>query len=481
MLFTSPVFLLLFLPVMLGVYTLTPRRMRPRAICFFSLAFYALANLGSPASILFLLLCAIFTYCATFAVFSVRKRYVVIFVITVLVGVLAVLRYLGVWADETAARRYIPLGASFYLLASFSCIMDVRRGDAPMPRNFIDVLTYITFFPVMIAGPVIKYKNFEQLIKPENMHFSAAAVGSGIILFARGFIKRVAIAAILDESYNSIVEGLIHYTEEPFSLAVVIMLAILLLISVYFAFSGYSDMGRGIAAMLGIQLAPDFGVCLLAFTPNAYSRNFLSSLGAWITDYIRLPLAKLLGLEKRTGKDARILNAVISVVCALAMLLWFKIGISVLPAIAILLIPSLLNGLFDIDRLFEEKKYLRPIGTVVTFPFITLFWMLIKTRDLSMLEIIFGNITLFEPLQSYLINQTLSNLELPLVFALIIIVQLPVIFGLLSRRRQSPFIKRGEFRWCWSLLILFIFVLCIYYYLPQYPSLATEPFRDIIF
>lgn len=481
MLFTSPVFLLLFLPVMLGVYTLTPIRLRPRMICFFSLAFYTLANIGSPASILFLFLCAIFTYCATFAVFSVRKKYVVVFVISVLVGVLAVLRYLGVWADEEAARRYIPLGASFYLLASFSCIMDVRRGDSPMPRSFIDVLTYITFFPVMIAGPVIKYKNFEKLIKPENLHFSAASVGSGIILFARGFIKRVAIAAILDESYDSIVDGLIHYTEEPFSVAVVIMLAVLLLIAVYYAFSGYSDMGRGIAAMLGIQLAPDFGVCLLAFTPNAYARNFLSSLGAWITDYIRNPLSELFGIEKRNGKAARLLNTLVSVICALAILLWFKIGISVLPAIAILLIPSLLNGLFDIDRIFEENKKLRPIGSIVTFLFITLFWMLIKTRDLSILEIIFGNITLFEPLQNYLINQTLSNLELPLVLSLIVIVQLPVILGLLSRRHQSPFIKRGEFRWCWSLLILIIFVLCIYYYLPQYPSLATEPFRDIIF
>ncbi len=481
MLFTSPVFLLLFLPVMLGVYTLTPPRMRPRAICFFSLAFYTLANLGSPASILFLFLCAVFTYCATFAVFSVRKKYVLVFVISVLVGVLAVLRYLGVWADEEAARQYIPIGASFYLLASYSCIMDVRRGDAPMPRSFIDVLTYITFFPVMIAGPVIKYKNFEKLIKPENIRFSAAGISSGIILFARGFIKRVAIAAILDESYDMIVDRLLHYTEEPLSLNVAIMLAILLLISVYYSFSGYSDMGRGIAAMLGITLSPDFGSCLLACTPTEYTRNFLASLGEWINDYIRLPLISIFGIEKRSGTPRKIVDTAVSVICALAVLLWFKIGISVLPAIAILLIPSLLNGIFDVESQLEKKKNLKPVGFAATFLFTTLFWMLIKTRDLSSLEVIFGNMTLFNPMQSYLINQTLSNLELPLVLALIIIVQLPVIFGLARRKHQSPFIKNGAFRWCWTLLILAVFVLCIYYYLPQYPSLATEPFRDIIF
>jgi len=196
MLFTSPVFLLLFLPLTLGIYTLIPARLKPSAICIFSLIFYAMANFGNPASLLFLLLCAIFTYCATFAAFSVRKKYVMVFVICVLVGVLAVLRYLGVWADVSAAARYIPIGASFYLLACFSCIMDVRRGDAPMPRNFADVLIYVTYFPVMIAGPVIKYKNFESLIKPENLRFTAAGVASGIVLFARGFIKRIAIAAL---------------------------------------------------------------------------------------------------------------------------------------------------------------------------------------------------------------------------------------------------------------------------------------------
>lgn len=481
MLFTSPVFLLLFLPIMLGIYAITPARLRPRAICVFSIAFYSLAHLGSPASILFLLLCAIFTYCATFAASSVRKIYVMIFVTTVLVGVLAVLRYLGVWADESAARQYLPIGASFYLLASFSCITDVRRGDAKMPRSFMDVLTYITFFPVMIAGPIIKYKTFEKLIQPENIKLSAAGIGSGIILFSRGFIKRVAIAAIVDEYYNSIVDRLINYTDEPIGLDISISLAVLLLVYVYFAFSGFSDMGRGLSAMLGIPLSPDFGSCLLAYTPTLYAANFMSSLSAWINDYIKNPLHSALHVEKQKPIAKRILSAIISSVCALALLLWFKIGISVLPAIAILLLPALLNELFKIGDILQKHKYLRPVSFLISYLFLTLFWMLIKTRDMSSLEILFGNMTLSMPLQSYLVNQTFFNFEFPLVLALIILVQLPMILGVIFKKHQSPFVKIGAFRWCWSLLILAVFVLCIYYYLPQYPALATEPFRDIIF
>ena len=481
MLFTSPVFLLLFLPLMLGIYTLTPPRLRPRAILVFNLVFYALACFESPASLLFILLCAVFTYCAAFAVFSVKKTYPIVFVVCVLFGVLAVLRYLGVWADEAAARRYLPIGASFYLLSCVSCVMDVRRGDAPMPRSVLDVLTYVTFFPVMIAGPVIKYKDFRRLLEPENMHFSAAGVGSGIILFARGFIKRVAIASFFDASYDSVVNRLIDYTEEPLSVGVGLILALLLLTAVYFAFSGYSDMARGICAMLGIRLAPDFGICILARTPMEYAHNFLSSLGEWIRDYIRVPLTSALPLDQYGTLRRKAAKAAISAVCALVMLLWFKIGLRVLPAIAILLIPPVLGELVDVNALLERKRFLRPIGRIATFLFASLFWMLIRTRDLSSLEVILGNVTLVQPLQYYLINQTLFNLEMPLMLALIILVQLPIILGILSKRKQSPFLRSGKWRWVWSMLMLSVFILCIYYYLPQYPALATEPFRDIIF
>ena len=333
----------------------------------------------------------------------------------------------------------------------------------------------------MIAGPVIKYKDFKRLLEPDNLLSTAAGVGSGIILFARGFIKRVAIASFLDASYDSIVNRLIDYTEEPLSVGVGLILAVLLLTSVYFAFSGYSDMARGICAMLGMRLAPDFGVCLLAKTPMEYANNFLASLSDWIRDYIRKPLSSALLLESHGTRRRMAARAIISAICALVMLLWFKIGIRVLPAIAILLIPPVLGELVDINDLLEKKKILKPIGRIATLLFATLFWMLIRTRNLSSIELILGNITLGKPLQYYLINQTLFNLEMPLILAFILLVQLPVILGMLSKRKQSPFIRSGKWRWAWSMLILAVFILCIYYYLPQYPSLATEPFRDIIF
>ena len=271
------------------------------------------------------------------------------------------------------------------------------------------------------------------------------------------------------------------YTEEPISIGVGLILAVLLLTAVYFAFSGYSDMARGICAMLGISLQPDFGVCILAHTPMEYANNFLASLGEWIRDYIRRPLTAMLPEDIEDRRKKKTLNALISAICALFLLLWFKIGIRVLPAIAILLIPPVVGELVDLKELFERKKILKPIGSIVTFLFVPLFWMLIRTRDLSSLDVIFGNITIGKPLQYYLTSQTLLNLELPVILAFIALVQLPVILGMTFKRHQSPFLKSGKWRFAWSMLLLAVFILCIYYYLPQYPALATEPFRDIIF
>ena len=259
------------------------------------------------------------------------------------------------------------------------------------------------------------------------------------------------------------------------------ILAAIMLVSVYYAFSGYSDMGRGISAMLGIPLAPDFGSCILALTPADYANNFLSSLEKWIDGYIRQPLVSLCSLETKRGKSYRLYNTAISLLCSLVMLLWFKIGISVLPAIALLLVPTLLDCLFGINRNLREKKKLKPLAWIYTFAFVTLFWALIKTRDLSSLELIFGNITLFKPLQSHLINITLINFEVLIALAIMAFIQLPVICGIFARRHSSPFARNNTLTWIWSLMILVLFILCIYYYLPQYPALSTTPFRDIIF
>ena len=152
-----------------------------------------------------------------------------------------------------------------------------------------------------------------------------------------------------------------------------------------------------------------------------------------------------------------------------------------LPACIVLLLPAIFNGLFDCDEWIKNHKFAIPFSWLGTLIVTTLFWMVIRTRNMQSLELIFGSFNFSMPMQSYLVNQTFFNLEFPLVLSLIFIVQLPMLCAFLFKKQPSPFVKLAPVRWIWSLFILGIFVLCIYYYLPQYPALATEPFRDIIF
>lgn len=481
MLFTSPAFLMLFLPLMLGVYALTPPKFRLYSICFFNIAFYALANFYHPASVVFLLLCAIFTYCASFAVFSVRRRSVLVFSLVVLLGSLIVLRYLGVQADETSARTYLPFGASFYLLASISCVIDTWRGDAKPPSSFFDVLAYVTFFPVLIVGPIIRYKDFLNLTRTENLKITASGVGSGIILFATGFIKRVAIASVIHETYDALVYRLVSHTTEKVGLNLALILITLLLVGAYYSFSGFSDMARGISAMLGIRLAPDFGSTIICPSPTYYASNFMRSLMVWVSDYVIDPIHGILLGNGKLKLSPRTCKAISATVGALAILMWFKMGLKVLPALLIVLLPALLDSVFDLTAKFSKNIKAQALGTLYTLPFITVFWILVRTRDISVVVDILSRLTLYTELQSYTMSLTLNNLEFPLIIVLMVLIQLPAIAGVLSRRKKSVFLRNEGLRWAYIALIMTVFVATIFYFLPQYPELATIPFHDIIF
>lgn len=102
---------------------------------------------------------------------------------------------------------FLPLGVSVYLLATVSMLIDISRGDAEPPPGFADACLYITFFPVMIAGPIIKYRDFVKLSSEERLDFSLVNVANGYMLFARGFVKRIGISAIMADAYDSICEA----------------------------------------------------------------------------------------------------------------------------------------------------------------------------------------------------------------------------------------------------------------------------------
>lgn len=475
MLFTSPAFLFLFLPLMLGLYFVTPQRLRRYAVSVFSIAFYVLANHGRPASVIFLLMTAAFTYCAAFAVYSVPKRGTVFFAVSIPVLALVSLRMLAMTFSPEVGRL-LPLGASFFLLSSISTVVDVSRGDAPPPRSFFDILLYITYFPVLIAGPVIKYKDFLRLgAAPDAFSCSLANVSGGIRLFVLGFIKRVAIAEVLNEAYRRIADQIGNGTGPVLGLLVAAALGVLLLVSVFYTFEGYSEMGRGLSLMLGLRLECDFGSCLDAYCVTGYAENFMASLLGWFSDYIVLPLERL----GRRGRS--FWTYVAAPAAALCMMLWFRAGATVLVAMVPVVLLAMADRRLGLRRILSRNLATRTLGRLLTWGYMAFFWLLIRTQDVRALVSALRGLTVGEPRQSYTLILTVFNREILGVVLLILFVRLPVILGQLSRLMP----KLGAIRTSripeavWTMLVLAVFFAAVAFVLPQYPDLAVMPFRGM--
>ena len=469
MIFTSPVFLMIFLPLMIALYWILPARWRRGGICIFSIAFYMCANIYHPASLAFLFICAGFTYCAACAIKASGSRRIFAASLLLIVGTLVLLRFISFFASERAIS-YLPLGAAFYLLSCISCITDVKRGDAEID-SFFDVFLYVSYFPVLIAGPVIKYKDFIEMSKPENMDFGPVNMGCGVRTFMLGFIKRVGIAAFLLESYDIIVGGLSPETGERISPAVMLILALLLLLGVFFAFSGFSDMGRGISMVFGIAIAPDFGNCLLCTTPSGYFENFMNSLWRWLDDYIRIPIEKMIGESRRL---ARAVGA--AVVCVFIMI-WYRSSMQMLVLMIPITVFVSLDLAFSLQEKLKSRLVLRVLGSVLTMICMIMFWVLIKSQNVNLL---IGAVSGSNPaptLQAYNAYMTVFSRELVAICLLMLLVMLPELLSLVKKplsARTVNLISCG-----WTGMLLAVFVMTVIFVLPQYPELSLTPFSGI--
>lgn len=476
MMFTSPVFIFLFIPVMLAVCVVTPKRLFRYAVCLCSLSFYLLANFRRPACVLLLLMCAIFTYCASYAVSAVRRAPVLIFAVGIPLLILATLRVTAMSGGQEAIGA-LPVGASFFLLSSVSAVIDVRRGDAPPPRSFLDILVYITYFPVMIAGPVIRYKDFVRLSSPENIRFSFRNTAGGIVLFSLGFIKRVAIAEVLSEAYERIASQLALPDQAGMNLnlGVVLSLGVLLLVSVYYTFDGYSDMGRGLSMMLGIPLACDFGSCLFAYTVTEYAENFMHSLSGWMRDYLMEPL------ERIGEKHGKFFSHIAAPAALTVMMFWYRAGANVMLAMIPMLLWAMAERALDLRAVFGRNLVLRTIGRGITWGGFAFFWLLVRTQNVGSLVSALSRLTVGEPVQSYTLYLTLINREYLFVGLLILFVRIPVLYRMICARHPSLSGSRRK-AWLqvgWSFAILAVFMLSVVFLLPQYPEIAVTPFRGM--
>lgn len=470
MLFTSPVFLFLFLPLMVISYLCVPKKHRRKAILVYNIAFYVLANHRLPINILLMAAVILLAYIAG-EIVSTRRQYKIIALFcSLLLFTLFLIRTLGALMQSTG-YDYYPLGASVYMLAAISYINDVYRGDAKK-ASLPSLVTYISFFPVLICGPFIKYKDFIEITSTEALSPTQEGISSGMILFAFGFIKRIGISAVLTETY----EKLFLIGKNSFSVFLLLIVSSLTFLSVFFAFSGYSDMATGICNMLGIKLDGDLSNFFVMITsPRRYFSSFIGSLGEWMKDYVKDPLEAFLAGH---GTKKRLARFISSFTWAMCMGAWFK---SHLKVIFILLPIALLTGAEE--AFFHERKRMRsrvlyPISAFMNFFVIIFLWSFMKDGGFdTFIENLAGasfsghREQIYEMLTSLFSGKTLLSL-FSATFCLAFSAPKIRLFIRNATSRGGVLVRS-----ICAVCILAVFFGCILLYLPQYPLYATVPFK----
>lgn len=299
MVFSSNIFLFLFLPLFLAVYYLTPDRARLRnlVVLLGSYAFYAWWRLD----FLFLFIAVTaWNYVVGLAIArhgartAGARRW-----LTLGVGLdlatLGYFKYANFGVDSfnalmqglglepfSFAPVLLPIGISFYVFESISYIVDVYRGDTAATRHPVDFATFVALFPHLIAGPVFRYKDLADQF--ERREHSWALFSAGTLRFMQGFIKKVFIAdsiaplanqafALSDPTTADAWLGALAYTAQ-----------------LYFDFSGYSDMAIGLGLMIGFRFGENFNQPYISQSITEFWRRWHMSLSSWLRDYLYIPL-----------------------------------------------------------------------------------------------------------------------------------------------------------------------------------------------
>ena len=295
MVFSSLEFLLLFLPVTTAIYYIIPKKLRTIRnvlLAVLSLLFYAW---GEPYFVLVMIGSIFINYLLALFVSSDKvksKKLFLVLTVIVNVGLLFVFKYLNFTADTVNAiagsdvlnirRIALPIGISFFTFQAMSYVIDVYRGRGKAQKNPLNVALYISFFPQLIAGPIVRYETIAEQINGRKETYEGFCTGAK--RFCVGFIKKVLIA----NNVALIADRAFSMAELPASLAW--LGAICYSLQILFDFSGNSDMAIGLGAMFGFRFNENFDYTYISKSITEFWRRWHISLGTWFRDYVYIPL-----------------------------------------------------------------------------------------------------------------------------------------------------------------------------------------------
>lgn len=313
MVFSSMVFLCIFLPVVFLLHLLLPGiRAKNGMLLLASLAFYAY---GEPVYVILMIASAFVNYLSALLIGKnpAGKKAVMAVNVILNLGVLVLFKYTGFLAESVntifgtaipVPSIRLPIGISFFTFQAMSYVIDVYRGVTGAQKNFGKVLLYISFFPQLIAGPIVKYHDIAQEI--ENRTQTVDGVTDGIRRFVVGLSKKVLISntvgLVADTLFAADVSGL--------NAAAAWIGAVSYMLQIYFDFSGYSDMAIGLGEMFGFHFKENFNYPYISGSIREFWRRWHMSLSGWFQEYLYIPLG-----GSRKGKIRTVINKFIVFLC----------------------------------------------------------------------------------------------------------------------------------------------------------------------
>ena len=293
MVFSSTTFLFLFLPATLVLYFIVPRKLKNLVLMLTSLVFYAW---GEPVYIILMLYSIFLNYSMGLLMESVRrpaaKKQVLTFTVILNLFILGFFKYYGFLMENINAlfgldlkirTLALPIGISFYTFQALSYVIDLYRGKFPAQKNIVRFAAYITMFPQLIAGPIVRYEDVEKQLTDRTI--SLAKFGEGALRFTFGLSKKVLLANSAGALFDAI-----HALNTPVSALSAWLGAIAYTFQIYFDFSGYSDMAIGLGKMLGFDFIENFNYPYYAKNVTDFWRRWHISLGTWFREYVYIPL-----------------------------------------------------------------------------------------------------------------------------------------------------------------------------------------------
>jgi len=291
-LFSSIPFLYYFLPLVILCYFLVPRGLKNTVLLVFSLGFYAW---GEPKYVFLMLATIVLFYICGRAIGKARtqawkKTWLVVSVVVSL-GLLAVFKYADFFISSFNAatglgipllRLALPIGISFYTFQSLSYTIDVYRGQVPVQKNLISFGAYVTLFPQLIAGPIVRYIDVARELDSRTHSWEHVAYG------ARRFFVGLGKKILVADQFALLIK-LFRQTQAQ-SVLFYWMYAIAFMLNIYFDFSGYSDMAIGLGRIFGFHFRENFHYPYTSRSVTEFWRRWHISLGGWFRDYVYIPM-----------------------------------------------------------------------------------------------------------------------------------------------------------------------------------------------